>query len=212
MSFYNFKSSYSLVNDGSKCSGDFKAKDSDGLNLSSEATGEDIKEVLEKLTSKLRNDLKNYEDDKKKLDKISESFENLNNVAKAAKSDKVEDTVKVRGSVKPDKSTKCEESTKCDKSTKYDNSTHYERPTKYRKRDKCECRCSEHNYKKNEGLNDYVVELESELESTKIDNKILEQRVSDLQEQIKELQKSVSNNDKYREAFESMKSYFDDLS
>ena len=197
MSFYNFKSSYSLVNDGSKCSGDFKAKDSDGLNLSSEATGEDIKEVLEKLTSKLRNDLKNYEDDKKKLDKISESFEKL---------DKAEDTVKVRGSVKPDKSTKC------DKSTKYDNSTHYERPTKYRKRDKSECRCSEHNHKKNEGFNDYVVELESELESTKIDNKILEQRVSDLQKQIKELQKSVSNNDKYREAFESMKSYFDDLS
>lgn len=197
MSFYNFKSSYSLVNDGSKCSGDFKAKDSDGLNLSSEATGEDIKEVLEKLTSKLRNDLKNYEDDKKKLDKISESFEKL---------DETEDTVKVRGSVKPDKSTKC------DNSTKYDNSTHYERPTKYRKRDKCECRSSEHNHKKNEGFNDYVVELESELESTKIDNKILEQRVNDLQEQIKELQKSASNNDKYREAFESMKSYFDDLS
>ena len=206
MSFYNFKSSYSLVNDGSKCSGDFKAKDSDGLNLSSEATGEDIKEVLEKLTSKLRNDLKNYEDDQKKLDKISESFEKLDKTAK------VDSAVKVRGSVKPDKSTKCEESTKCDKSTKYDNSTHYERPTKYRKRDKSECRCSEHNHKKNEGFNDYVVELESELESTKIDNKILEQRVSDLQKQIKELQKSVSNNDKYREAFESMKTYFDDLS
>lgn len=206
MSFYNFKSSYSLVNDGSKCSGDFKAKDSDGLNLSSEATGEDIKEVLEKLTSKLRNDLKNYEDDKKKLDKISESFEKL---------DKAEDTVKVRGSVKPDKpdsAVKVNDSVKPDKSTKYDNSTHYERPTKYRKRDKCECRSSEHNHKKNEGFNDYVVELESELESTKIDNKILEQRVNDLQKQIKELQKSVSNNDKYREAFESMKSYFDDLS
>lgn len=203
MSFYNFKSSYSLVNDGSKCSGDFKAKDSDGLNLSSEATGEDIKEVLEKLTSKLRNDLKNYEDDKKKLDKISESFEKLD---KTVKADKTDDTVKVRGSVKLDKSTKC------DKSTKYDNSTHYERPTKYRKREKCECRCSEHNHKNNEGFNDYVLELESELESTKIDNKILEQRVSDLQKQVKELQKSVSNNDKYREAFESMKSYFDDLS
>ena len=47
MSSYNFKSSYSLFNDNGKCSGDFKAKDSKGLNFSSEATGDDIKEVLD---------------------------------------------------------------------------------------------------------------------------------------------------------------------
>ena len=193
MDSYGFKSSCSFVNNNGKCSGGFKAKDTRGLNIDTEATGEDLSKVLQNITKDVYKSLSAFKSDKKTLDKMQETFAKSEAELKDAANkitEKVNDALGVSKSNETSKKT-CSCGHSCDKHVDGYEEIDFE---------------------------DYVVELEDELESVKIDNKVLEQRVADLQKQLKSYKDAEVNaaklqelNTKFEEALKSINFLLDDL-